>query len=150
MNTFRGSILAIEAQESIALIDVALGSHRLCATVLGSAAAQANWRLGQNVQLMFNEMEVALAKNFQGQISLRNRLPGKITQLEFGKILTRVEFLLAPVEECAEPCVELCSDILIQAVITTRSARALELAVGDTVLGLVKSNEVNLMAVEGV
>nr|WP_246464569.1 TOBE domain-containing protein [Undibacterium seohonense] len=77
-------------------------------------------------------MEVAIAKNLQGQISLRNRFPGKIVGLEIGKVLTRVVFVIA-------------GSYLINSVITSRSAHKLALSLGDDIEGLVKSNEMNLL-----
>lgn len=136
MNQINGHITAIDHEGSIALLDVALGDLRLSATILGEAQALSLWKIGQLVRVHFNEMEVAVAKNLSGQISLRNRLPGVITSLEWGRILTRVCFLVqtAGVE------------IVLDAVITTRSARHLQLSVGDQIEGLVKSNEMHVVA----
>lgn len=136
MNQINGHITAIDHEGSIALLDVALGDLRLSATILGEAQALSLWKIGQLVRVQFNEMEVAVAKNLSGKISLRNRLPGVITSLEWGRILTRVCFLVqtAGVE------------IVLDAVITTRSARHLQLSVGDQIEGLVKSNEMHVVA----
>lgn len=136
MNSLSGTISAMEAHGSVAIIEVAVGAHRFTATLLGSATQLAAWQAGQSVQLLFKETEVALAKNLSGQISLRNRLPGRITALEWGQILTRVR-------------VEM-DGLSFSSVITTRSARSLELCVGEQVEGLVKSNEMSLMAKEPV
>lgn len=136
MNQINGHITAIDHEGSIALLDVALGDLRLSATIWGEAQALSLWKIGQPVRVQFNEMEVAVAKNLSGQISLRNRLPGVIKSLEWGRILTRVCFLVqtAGVE------------IVLDAVITTRSARHLQLSVGDQIEGLVKSNEMHVVA----
>lgn len=135
MNQINGHILAVDQEGSIALLDVGLGELRLSATILGEAQTLGLWKIGQPVQLQFNEMEVAIAKNLSGQISLRNRLPGAIMALEWGRILTRVCFQV-PVAG---------AQILVNAVITTRSARHLQLAVGDQIEGLVKSNEMHVL-----
>jgi molybdate transport system regulatory protein len=133
VNSLPGILSEIESEGSIALLDVMVGERKFSATLLGSSADFAEWRSGMRVQLSFNEMEVAIAKNLQGEISLRNRLPGVIQQIEVGKILTRVHFLMQV--------------FTISAVITTRSARTLQLAVGDHIEGLVKSNEMNVILV---
>lgn len=132
MNKLSGKITSIETEGSIALIEVAVGELRLSASLLGAAEEFVSWELHQEVDLIFNEMEVAIAKNLSGQISLRNRLRGKIVGLEFGKVLTRVVFIVA-------------HTYLINAVITSRSAHKLELRLGDDIEGLVKSNEMNLI-----
>lgn len=136
MNQLNGHIRAIDHEGSIALIDVGVGPLGLSATLLGEAQTLALWKIGQPVQLQFNEMEVAVAKNLSGQISLRNHLPGTITALESGRILTRVHFQL-PMPDAM---------ITLHAVITTRSAQHLQLALGDQIEGLVKSNEMHLFA----
>ncbi len=133
-NHLRGEIIAIDTLGSIALIDVGVGTRRFSASVISSAQDLAVWKLGQEVQLRFNEMEVAIAKNLSGQISLRNRFPGVITGLEPGRILTRVLFRM--------------DEIALSAVITSRSAQSLNLAVGDQIEGLVKSNEMLLFGGE--
>ncbi len=133
MNSLPGVLSEIESEGSVALLDIMVGEQKFSATLLGSSTDFADWQNGMRVQLSFNEMEVAIAKNLQGQISLRNRLPGVIQQIEAGKILTRVHFLM--------------QQFTISAVITTRSARALQLTVGDHIEGLVKSNEMNVILV---
>lgn len=134
MNTLTGYIAAIEAHGSIAIVDVAVASHSFTATLLGNAEQLAAWKIGQAVRLLFKETEVALAKNLSGQISMRNRLPGIVTFLEVGQVLTRVVLDMQGIQ--------------ISSVITSRSARSLQIALGDVVEGLVKSNEMSLLAME--
>ena len=136
MNKLSGTITSIETEGSVALIEVAVGELRLSASSLGAAEEFLLWELNQEVELVFNEMEVAIAKNLSGLISLRNRLPGKVVSLEFGKVLTRVVFLVANIH-------------LINAVITSRSAYKLQLCLGDEVEGLIKSNEMQLLRLGG-
>ncbi|MDE2430393.1 MAG: TOBE domain-containing protein, partial [Burkholderiales bacterium] len=98
------------------------------------------WHHAQAVDLLFKETEVALAKNLSGMISLRNRMPGTIRHIEWGQVLTRVHLELRQNE--ALPV------WTITSVITTRSAKKLQLAEGDQIEGLVKSNEMSLLASE--
>lgn len=134
MNMLSGHIAAIEAHGSVAIIDVAVAPYHFTATLLGSAEQLAAWEIGQAVRVLFKETEVALAKNLSGQISMRNRLPGTVTTLEIGQVLTRVVLDM--------------KGIPISSVITSRSARSLQIAIGDAVEGLVKSNEMSLLAME--
>ncbi|MEB0137745.1 MULTISPECIES: TOBE domain-containing protein [unclassified Undibacterium] len=135
MNCLHGTILAVEAHGTVAIVDVAVGALQLTATLLGSAQQLATWQAAQPVQMLFKETEVALAKNLQGQISLRNRLPGRIVEIEWGQLLTRVLVLLDDL-----------AGVTISSVITTRSAKNLQLQVGDALEGLVKANEMSIMA----
>jgi molybdopterin-binding protein len=63
-------------------------------------------------------------------LSARNRLKGKITELEFGGVMAHIAFRVG--------------DNLIESVITKRSADEMKLKVGDTVSAVIKSTEVML------
>jgi molybdate transport system regulatory protein len=134
MNTLSGHIAAIETYGSVGIVDVEAAGHQFTATLLGSAEQLAEWKVGQPVRLLFKETEVALAKNLSGQISMRNRMPGTVIALEMGQVLTRVVLNM--------------NGVHISSVITSRSARGLQIALGDELEGLVKSNEMSLLAKE--
>jgi molybdate transport system regulatory protein len=135
MNALSGRISAIEIHGSVAIVDITVATHHFTATLLGSAEQLARWKIAQSVQLLFKETEVALAKNLSGQISLRNRLPGTVMSIDTGQVLTRVLITMS-------------DDLIISSVITTRSARNLQLNAGDQVEGLVKSNEMSLLPLD--
>lgn len=63
-------------------------------------------------------------------LSARNRLTGKIEEIEFGGVMAHVTVRVG--------------NSLIESVITKRSAEELNLKVGDTVTAVVKSTEVML------
>lgn len=130
MNRLSGQIAALEVEGSIALVDVTVGARRFSATLIGAGDEVAGWHQAMPVTLLFKETEVSLARNLSGLISMRNRLPGRVTAIERGRLLTRVRF-----EMDGNP---------VAAVITTRSCDMLALAVGDEVEGLVKANEMSV------
>jgi molybdopterin-binding protein len=136
MNVLHGTIQSIHRHASVAVLEVAVEGLSLTAMLLGNTTSMQEWQVAQHVRLLFNETEVALAKNLQGEISMRNRLPGRIVAIEAGEVLTRVVFALNTQVDSA-----------ISSVVTTRSARAMQLAVGDQIEGLVKSTEMNLQMV---
>jgi molybdopterin-binding protein len=63
-------------------------------------------------------------------LSARNRLEGKITELQLGGVMAHVVVRVG--------------DNLIESVITRRSAEEINLKVGDTVSAVIKSTEVLL------
>jgi molybdopterin-binding protein len=63
-------------------------------------------------------------------LSARNRLEGKITELQLGGVMAHVVVRVG--------------DNLIESVITRRSAEEMNLMVGDTVSAVIKSTEVLL------
>ena len=73
------------------------------------------------------ETEVSIAKDFNGKISLRNRIKSKIVEIEKGKVLSKIFLDFNGIEICS--------------IITTRSVENLELEIGETVTGLIKANE---------
>lgn len=130
MNRLPGRISGVEVCGSIALVDVMVGERRYTATLLGVSDEATAWEPGTPAVLLFKETEVALAKNLTGLISLRNRMKGVVTALEHGQVLSKVIFNV--------------DGHAISAVITTRSSKLLQLAVGDEIEGLVKANEMNV------
>lgn len=63
-------------------------------------------------------------------LSARNRLVGKVTEIEFGGVVAHVVMRVG--------------DNVIESVITKRSAEEMKLKVGDTVSAVIKSTEVML------
>ena len=63
-------------------------------------------------------------------LSARNRLVGKVTEIEFGGVVAHV--------------VVQAGENLIESIITKRSAEEMKLKVGDTVAAVIKSTEVML------
>jgi molybdopterin-binding protein len=63
-------------------------------------------------------------------LSARNRLEGKITELQLGGVMAHVVVRVG--------------DNLIESVITRRSAEEMNLKVGDTVSAVIKSTEIML------
>lgn len=63
-------------------------------------------------------------------LSARNRLTGKIEEIEFGGVVAHVTLRAG--------------NFVIESVITKRSAEELNLKVGDTVTAVIKSTEVML------
>ena len=152
MNCLFGTVTGIVRSGSVAIVEVliqidastetaihakaeSLTPLTLTAMRLDASQCGNTWKKDQAVRLLFSEMEVALAKNLTGEISMRNRLQGVISAIEPGDVLTRVRFSLLQHAEQT-----------VSSVITTRSAQVMQLKVGDHIEGLVKSNEMNLHA----
>ncbi|MDB5769637.1 MAG: hypothetical protein JWM42_11 [Burkholderia sp.] len=131
MNRLPGHITTVEAVGSIAVIEVAVAERRYTATLIGAGEEIASWPNGMPVTLLFKETEVALAKNLSGLISMRNRIPGRVTTIERGQLLTKVTLDA--------------DGHTVESIITTRASHALALAIGDAVEGLVKSNEMTVV-----
>lgn len=130
MNRLPGRIVGIESADGITLVDVESAGVVLSAFVFGPQDPTRPLQVGATVELLFQEAVVSLARGRSGAISLRNSLNCTITSLEQGQLLTRVRLDFA--------------GFALESIITTRSARRLELALGVQVEALVKANEMSL------
>jgi molybdate transport system regulatory protein len=130
MNKLKATILHVDSNSHMSLVDLAIGDDVLSATLLETPAQVAYLHVGKQVAVLFKETEVSLAKNLSGLISLRNRLKTKVKQIERGDILSAVTLGY--------------QQHTIVSVITTRGMDRLKLAVGDEVEALIKANEVVL------
>jgi len=130
MNQLNGVIHALSSGEGIHQIEVTVAQMICAATVTGDGASQ-HWSPGQRVVMTFRELDVSLAKNLSGQISIRNILPCTVSALEHGEVLTRVALNLGTER--------------LFSVITRNSANRLKLEVGDSVDALIKANAMMLL-----
>lgn len=131
MNRLRGQITGIESNGHVSLVDVAIGDDTFAAILLESPDSAPYLIAGNQVQVLFKETEVSLAKNLSGEISLRNRVRATVREIRRGEILSEVVL-----------------DYRGQAltsIITSRAVKRLSLQQGDEVEALVKANEVSLM-----
>ncbi len=131
MNCLTGIIAQISQSGAIMLVDLLVSEHPFSALLIESAQRPSWLNEGLQVEMVFKETEVSLAKNLSGLISLRNRMPCSVVAIEAGEILSTIvlDFKNRP----------------IVAAITTRAAEALDLKEGDIVEAIVKANEISLM-----
>ena len=116
----------------MSLVDVAVGRDIFTATLLETPATADYLLVGSEVTLLFKETEIALAKNLSGMISLRNRIPIIVQNIERGDILSAV-------------ILDYEGKRLVS-VITSRAIDRLEIKLGDQLEALIKANEIALMA----
>lgn len=132
MNKLNGIVSAIENNDTMALVDVMVEHVNFSAILLETPVTAKYLHIGELVTLLFKETEVSLAKNLQGELSLRNRVTATVVGIEMGDILSAITLNFL--------------DKKLVSVITTRAVKRLQLKVGDAVEALVKANEVALMA----
>src|ERR1035437_7238304 len=88
MNSLPGIIKKIQQSGAIQLIDLAVDDQAFSAMLLDSATNQQWMKVDANVSIIFKETEVSIAKDFTGQISLRNQLQCSIQNIERGELLS--------------------------------------------------------------
>jgi len=134
MNKLRGRITRIESNDHVSLVDVDVSGDNFTATLLETPEDAPYLKVGNNVDVLFKETEVSLAKGLSGLISLRNRVLTTVKLVRSGVILSEVVLDYR--------------GQTISSIITTGSIKRLDIKPGDQVEALVKANEVTLMEVE--
>jgi molybdate transport system regulatory protein len=118
MNKLPATITAIQQSGTILLVDAEVEGPEWLET-------------GKEVNLVFKETEVSLAKELQGKISMRNRMKCVVLKVDKGELLSVITLQFR--------------NFTIASAITTRSVDNLQIEIGDEVEALVKANEVSLM-----
>ncbi len=130
MNRLKGKIKHVERSDNISLVIVDVMGQDITSIVL-QGEKNPIYTVGQDVYVLFKETEVSIAKDFSGEISLRNRFHCKVKSIDTGKLLSRVNMRWNEED--------------ISSIITTASVKRLSLKEGDEVLAFVKTNEISIM-----
>ncbi len=131
MNRLKGTVVNVETEGSVSLVDVEVAGTMFSASVLETPAATPFMAPGRAVWLLFKETEVSINLDFGARISLRNRIRSRVKEVELGKVLARLVLDFKGTD--------------VVSIITARSVNRLGIKVGDEVEGMVKANEMVLM-----
>ncbi|MFV7234070.1 MULTISPECIES: TOBE domain-containing protein [Flavobacterium] len=130
MNTLNGTITTIQSHEGISLVKVKSGNTIFTSIVLDSPETVSYLKTDYPVKILFKETEVIVAKDLNPNISIQNRVLCSIQSIKKGAILSQIDLLFG--------------ELIIKSIITTNACDQLELKEKDTVLALIKTNEVSL------
>lgn len=131
MNKLPGTIENVFSDGAIMLVDIKVCGQVFSALMIDGANTLSWAAKGQKIDIAFKETELSLAKNLEGKISIRNRMSCIIESIDKGKVLSVVKLIF--------------NGYSLHSVITSRAVEALNIAPGDMVMALVKSNEVMLI-----
>lgn len=130
MNRLQGIIDKVETNGRFSLVSVRVNRFMLKSIIIETPETVPFLRQGNRVKVMFKETEVAISREEAPRISLQNRLPCRLRQLEKGHLLARLVLDFEGEE--------------LGSVITTNAVRELELKENDPVTALIKTNEIIL------
>lgn len=130
MNSLKGTIEAVKSDEHFSIVEAGVNEITFKSVIIETPATAPFLRTGTPVKIMFKETEVSIAKNLSGMISMQNKMPCSIIDISRGKLLSKILLDF--------------SGIKIVSIITTGAVDQLNLAKGDEVLALVKTNEITL------
>ncbi|WP_457747539.1 TOBE domain-containing protein [Sulfurimonas sp.] len=127
MSKFLATLQEIKNKDSLYILTFKSKSHtfKMMSLDLEQTITQ-----GSTVQLECKASSVAIAKDFTGELSYGNQLEGRIVALEYGELLTH---LYIDIKES-----------IIESLITSDSAKKMNLKVNDRVSALIKSSDLSI------
>lgn len=133
-NQLPGTVTAVTAGEAMATVKVRLdGGQEITAAVTRDAVGELGIAAGTTVLALVKSTEVSVATGQVEGLSIRNHIPGTVTEISSGDAMSSVRIAV--------------EGGLLTAAVTTEAVKDLGLVVGAYVLALVKSTEVSLATV---
>ncbi|MCM4164989.1 MULTISPECIES: molybdopterin-binding protein [unclassified Arenibacter] len=131
MNSFPGHITDINTNGAMSIVGVEMdGGEKLMSIVIDTPESAPYLKMGNKVNVLFKELEVAVSTQTELDISIENRIAGKITNMEMGVLLSRLTL-------------ETSLGVVI-AIISSMSVGKMGLGKGMNVMIMVKLNEIIL------
>ncbi|WP_330456595.1 TOBE domain-containing protein [Streptomyces sp. NBC_00820] len=130
-NQLPGTVTAIQSGEAMATVRIRLtGGRHLTAAITLDAVKDLGLSEGSRVRALVKSTEVSLATEPLEHVSIRNQLPGTVSDVSCGAAMATVKVTVDGGE--------------LTSAITQESAQDLGLKAGDPVVALIKSTEVSL------
>jgi molybdate transport system regulatory protein len=130
MNIFKGKITSIKVSGSLSLVEVNVDDILFKSIVIETPGTAA-WLVDDNeINVIFKETEVVIGKGSQHAVSMQNKIPGKIFEIDNGALLSKIT-IVTPVGK-------------VVAIITYNAVQQLQLQVGETITAMIKTNEIML------
>lgn len=87
-------------------------------------------KIGTKVKLVAKPSHIAIAKNFNGDVSYSNKLDSIIVSIENGELLSSIKLSFF--------------DSILESIITLNSSKKMDLKVGDKVTVFIKASELSI------
>ena len=129
MNTITATVSKIDTLENLNIVSFDYQGTSLSMMSLGLS----DIKIGSKVRLSINSSHIAIAKEFQGEISLSNRFECVIEKLTQGELLSSLSLKL--------------NDINLSSIITTNSVKRMNLKENDKIIALVKASDIAIQKV---
>ena len=130
-NQLPGTVTSVTPGEVMATVKVRLGGgQEITAAVTVEAVEDLGLTTGSTVRALVKSTEVSLATGPVDGVSIRNQLPGRVTDVSSGGAMATVKVEVVGAE--------------LTSAITMDAVRELGLTAGTRVVALIKSTEVSL------
>ncbi len=130
MNILPGKIEDLKVSGSLTFLSVDVSGTKFSVVVIDTPETAVYLKKGNDVKVIFKETEVIIGVGSQHQISLQNKLPGRVVSVESGELLCRLSI---------ETQVG-----IINSIITANAVNKLRLKEGVDVTAMIKTNEMML------
>ena len=131
MNRLVGHIINLEVEGSITLVTLALtGDMQMKTIVIDTPETASYLELDLEVNVLFKETEVVIGTQNTTEVSLQNKLPCTVKDVEKGALLSSV-VMDSPAGE-------------IRSIISSQAVRDLRIVRGSKLVAMIKLNEVML------
>ncbi len=128
MNKLTGKIKNILSDNHLSIIEIIVFNDILKTIIIETPGSAEFLTNGNEINILFKETEVSLAKEFSGKISLQNKLECIVEKINKGKLLSDIQLDY--------------KGNRIISIITSAAVEQLDLKNGDKVLALIKTNEI--------
>ncbi len=130
MNIFKGKITSIKVSGNLSLVEVNVDGILFKSIVIETPGTAA-WLVDDNeINVIFKETEVVIGKGLQHAVSMQNKIPGEIFEIDNGALLSKITISTNVGK--------------IVSIITYKAVQQLQLQVGETVTAMIKTNEIML------
>ncbi len=90
-------------------------------------------QVGSKVILSVKPFHITIVKDFYGDISYSNRLQGAVSSCENGELLSSVKLLV--------------NGVVLESIITKELAMEMKLKIGDSIIVMIKANDLSIAEV---
>ncbi len=128
MNTLAGAITSIKVSGNISLITINVNDI-IFKTMVIETPVTASWlKIDNKINVIFKESEVVIGKGLEHRVSLQNKVPGRIIEIQKGELMSKITVDTSVGN--------------IVAIISLDAVVQLNLQVGETVSAMIKTNEI--------
>ena len=130
MNKLIGSIEQIKESGSLSMVSLKCTTFPLHVIIIDNSKTVDYLTIGNEIQVLFKETALILTKSEHPRLSIPNKIPGQISTISKGEVLSKVE-----IKSSAGNLV---------AIIPSVTLDSLALSIGNQVFAFVKTNEILL------
>jgi len=130
MSNIIATVSNIECCDNLHIVNFAFNNVTLS---MMSLELNKQIKIGTQVKLNIKSAQIAIAKNFSGDVSYSNQLECKIKDMENGKLLSSIKLQIGT--------------LYLESIITVNSSKRMGLKVGDDVTAFIKASDLSILEV---